>query len=343
VSASAPIAVRADAPAVLELPPAHLELTWRPLHAQDAAALHSLLETLESHDHLHTRHSYAEVLELLTGPGMDPEQDGLAGFDEAGQLRAYALVEIDPSDTRVLCAVLRGGVHPGWRGRGIGRAILAWKEGRARQRLAASGTRLPARLAVMVEEQARDHRRLYAAAGFSPIRWYSAMRRDLRAPLPQQEEPDGITLTRWSEALDEQVRLTHNEAFTEHWGCGPQSGQTWIQRPSTFAPDWSWVALDSGRPGSEVVGYLMSGRYDQDWSALGYTCGFTDAVGVRSAWRGRGVATALLVAALTDYQDGGMEYACLRVDTANPAGTGTLYSRLGYEVTHGYVMYSVEI
>ena len=121
MSTSQPIADRADAPAVLELPPAHLELSWRPLHATDASAVHALMAAVEAHDGTHTRHSYAEVLELLTGAGMDPERDGLAGVDEDGTMRAYALVEIDPGDNRVLKAVLRGGVHPGWRGQ-IGRA-----------------------------------------------------------------------------------------------------------------------------------------------------------------------------------------------------------------------------
>jgi mycothiol synthase len=327
---------------VLELPPAHLELAWRPLRVQDATALHALMSTVEAHDETHTRHSYAEVLELLSGPGMDPTHDGLVGHDEYGTMRAYGLVEVDYTDPRVLRAALRGGVHPDWRGRGIGRAILTWKEGRARQRLAESGTTLPARLAVMVEERARDHRRLYAAAGFSPIRWYSAMRRDLREPLPQRGAPEGVVITPWSPDVDEQIGPAHDEAIAEHWGCAPRSTQSRALRSSGFVADWSWVAFDEARPGA-VIGYLLSAHHEQDWPALGYSCGFTDAVGVSTAWRGRGVGSALLVAAMTSYRDAGLEYACLRVDTANPTGAGTLYAELGYEQTHGYVMYSVEI
>lgn len=341
MSASQPIAVRADAPAVLDLPPAHLELTWRPLRAEDATALHALMATVEGHDETHTRHSMAEVRELLTEQGTDAEPYGLAGFDDDGTMRAYGLVEMDHCDPRVLRAVLRGGVHPSWRGRGIGRAVMAWKEGRARQLLAASGTTLPARLAVMVEEQARDHRRLYAAAGFSPIRWYSAMRRDLRSPLPERGVPAGVIVRPWSPGVDEEVLEVHNEAFADHWGCAPHT-QSWAQRGSSFAADWSWVAFDEGRPG-KVIGYLLSARYEQDRPALGYSCGFTLAIGVRTGWRGRGIATALLIAAMTSYRDAGLEYACLRVDNADPSGAGNVYAALGYEPTHGYVLYSIEI
>ena len=38
-----PIAVRADAPVVLDLPPTHLELSWRPLHARDVDGLFALI------------------------------------------------------------------------------------------------------------------------------------------------------------------------------------------------------------------------------------------------------------------------------------------------------------
>jgi len=342
VSTREPIAVRADPPAVIDVPPAHLELIWRPLQLRDATPLHGLLQAIETADGARERQSYEEVVELLTGPLVDLGSDSLGGFDDAGTIRAYALVEVRPGE-KVLRALLRGGVHPRWRGRGIGRAVLSWMEGRGRQRLAASGTELPARLAVMVEEGARDQRRLYAAGGFSPIRWYTSMRRDLSAPMPQTPLPEGLQIAPWHDGLDETVRLAHNEAFADHWGSEPFSAEVWAHQDAHFTPGWSFVALDVSGAEPEVAGYLLSGRYPQDWAALGYTCGYADVVGVRPAWRRQGVAAALLVTAMAAYRAADMEYACLRVDTGNPTGALDLYERLGYQATHGYVMYSVEI
>src|SRR5690606_1313533 len=145
-----------------------------------------------------------------------------------------------------------------------GRAVLRWMEGRGRQKLAESGKDLPARLAVYVDEAARDHRRLYAAGGFSPIRWYTQMRRDLRAPLPTVALPEGLRIVGWSPELDEQVRLAHNETFADHWGSEPQTPETWRQRGASFMPSWSFVALDSTGPTDQVAGYAMSARYPQD-------------------------------------------------------------------------------
>ena len=87
----------------------------------------------------------------------------------------------------------------------------------------------------------------------------------------------------------------------------------------------------------------MSGRYEQDWAVLGYTTGYTDTLGVRRAYRGRRLAPALLAASMAAFRADGMQYADLDVDTENPSGAHSLYARLGYEVTHGSAMYSIEL
>lgn len=332
-----PLAVRADPPVVLELPPAHLELTWRPLHLGDAEALRALFNAVEEADSSHRRSSSAEVAEMFAETWRDWQRDSLGGFDIDGELRAYAIVSMRPGDERTLRAFLAGGVHPAWRGRGIGRAVLQWLEGRGRQKLVESGKELPARLAVFVEEHARDNRRLYAAAGFSPIRWYTTMRRDLSQPLPEVTA-EGVRIVPWSPELDEAVRLAHNETFADHWGSEPRTAEDWKHGPD-FAPEWSFVALD----GDEVAGYTVSGRYEQDFPVVGYSFGYSGLLGVRRPWRGRRLGAALLVRAMEAFRDAGMQYASLDVDTANPSGAHGMYERLGYEAVYGEVMYSVEI
>ena len=81
VSTREPIAVRADPPAVLDVPPAHLELIWRPLQLRDATPLHALIQAMEVVDRPNERLSYEEVVEMLTGPWIDLARDSLGGFD----------------------------------------------------------------------------------------------------------------------------------------------------------------------------------------------------------------------------------------------------------------------
>ncbi|MHA3947830.1 GNAT family N-acetyltransferase [Cellulomonas bogoriensis] len=337
-----PIADRVDAPGELDLPPAHLELGWRPLTDADGDALFTLVRAIETVDRRPSRQGRSEVHALLLGEWKDLGRDSLGGFDDAGTLRAYAVVEVRPGDTRTVRAFLRGGVHPVWRGRGVGRAVLHWMEGRGRQKLVETGKDLPARLAVHVDEDARDQRRLYAAAGFSPVRWYTHMRRDLGAPLPPVEPPAGLEIRPWSPDLDDAVRRAHNDAFADHWGSEPQTPETWGHGLAT-RPEWSCVALDVRGRAPEVVGYAMSSRYEHEWSVLGYSCGYTDRVGVRPAWRGRGLSVAMLAWVMSAYREAGMQYACLDVDADNPTGANDLYRRLGYESGHRQVLYSVEM
>ena len=131
--------VRADAPEVVEIPSGHLELSWRPLTLTDAAELQALLLICAVEDAEHDRRTFEDVVEMLSGSWKDRERDTLGGFDSSGGLRAFALVEVRPGDTRTLRCFLFGRIHPQWRGRGLGRALVTWMEGRGRQKLVESG------------------------------------------------------------------------------------------------------------------------------------------------------------------------------------------------------------
>ena len=339
-----PLRVRADPPEVAEIPSGHLELSWRPLTLGDAAELQALLLISETADGSLERHSFEDVVDLLSGSWKSLERDTLGGFDSSGGLRAFALVEVRPGDTRTLRCFLVGRVHPRWRGRGLGRALLTWMEGRGRQKLVESGKELPARLAVYIDERARDHRRLFAAAGFSPVRWYTDMRRDLAVPPSQVDPPQYVRIVPWTEDLDEEVRLAHNDAFSDHWGTEPATPEMWRASIGALVPEWSFIAIsDEDAAGPAVVGYLVSTRREQNWPVVGYRYGHCDLVGVRRAARGQGLAAALLETAMAAYRESGMEYACLAVDTANPSGAFGMYERLGFRPTHGTVLYSVEL
>jgi ribosomal protein S18 acetylase RimI-like enzyme len=58
--------------------------------------------------------------------------------------------------------------------------------------------------------------------------------------------------------------------------------------------------------------------------------GWIQALGVRRAWRKRGVATALLCQSMRAFKAAGLDYATLGVDTQNLTGALQLYERLGF-------------
>lgn len=78
--------------------------------------------------------------------------------------------------------------------------------------------------------------------------------------------------------------------------------------------------------------------FDADAAASeGRRCGYTDILGVRRAWRVRGIAPALLIDAMARYRAAGMDAATLDVDTENPSGAVGLYGKLGYTAIPGRV------
>ena len=327
--------------------PDDLGLTWRPLHAQDTDALFALVAAIEAHERPPYRTSLAEVEEIVVGDWKDLAADTIVGVDASGELRAYATVEVRPGDVSTIRAFVVGGVHPQARGVGIGTALVTWMTARARAKLAARTDRGPGRIAAYLDDSAPDHWRYYERAGYSPQRFYSTLRRDLSVPLHPLDLDPGLRIQAWSVDVDDATRLAHNDAFRDHWGSEPATVQSWVQGRSTFAPGWSFVVLDDEHESADgepyVAGYLLSGRYEQDWPIAGYSSGYIETLGVRRAYRGRKIAVALLAAAMGAYRDDGMEYAELDVDTDNPSGAFGLYSTLGFTKVQGSRMYSIEL
>lgn len=339
--ALAPIAERARPPAAARVPSGEHGLTWRPLTPDDGAGLTTLIAAIEDADGEPFRTSYDEVMEKFDGAWKDIARDTLVGVDDSGVLRAWAQINQPPGDVSVVRTYLDGGVHPGWRARGIGRELLAWELDRARQVLAGTGKDVPGRIAAFASEHASATAALLRAAGLAPIRVYSELRRPLGDNLPQRPTPAGVRIAPWSDERDDDVRLAHNEAFASHWGSEPQTGESWRAERSHFAPTWSLVALDEET--DQVVGYLQSGRYEQDWEIAGHTSGYVELLGVRPAWRRRGIAPALLAAMMARLRADGIEYAEIGVDTENLSGALGLYTSLGFTPFHRATMYSIEL
>ena len=334
-------------------------MVWRPISLDDIDNWLELVGAIDAHDDPDQRPDRDDLIEeLINGSHKDPVRDTLIGLDRDGVARAFGHVELLPGKT-LRRVFMWGGVHPDWRGLDIGREVLRWQTERAREALAEQEigddpeiARVPWRIMVNHEEKLVDRSALCQSAGFTAIRWFHTMVRPLRdtaLPIPLVALPDGLQLGHWTEELDESVRLAHNEAFARHWGSQPRDQEAWkiwTTGHRTFRRDWSRVVLDTterdatGRPA--VAAYLSAHAFAQNWVVKGLKEGHVDLIGVRPAWRGRGLAPALLAEAMHAYVASGMDTAGLSVDTGNASGALNLYLGMGFHVEHTSVAWALE-
>jgi len=136
----------------------------------------------------------------------------------------------------------------------------------------------------------------------------------------------------------ERARAFHGaleEAFAEHWEFQPTSFEKWWER-QTAKPDhdpslWFLVRTDQ-----DVV---AATRNDPERSGGGWI----GAIGVRPAWRGRGLAKALLLQSFGEFHRRGQRRVGLGVDAENVTGATKLYESVGMVVDSEQVVWEREL
>lgn len=329
-------------------------LSWRPPSADDLDPWYALISRIQDADHNTERWTRGDLERSLGLSWVDLSADALVGIDVSGSFRAFARNGFRPGYTDELSIALMGGVDPDWRGRGVGRQLLAWQRARARHNVAdlragdAHAATLPARVGAFVESQEESKAHMLAVAGFEPRRWFDVMRRPLTAEdvaMPDPVLPDGLEVVHYASEFSERTRFAHNEAFLDHWGSNPATVEVWRagqEDGEAFRPASTFLILDSAVEGLPVVGYVLNEEYVEEWPVLGHTEGYVGTLGVIRAWRGRGLARILLQLSAREFARLGHPFMALDVDADNPTGAGRLYTDFGFVRAERSTYYAID-
>lgn len=343
-----PLHDRVSAPTELPLP-THSDVTlWRPATKADTDGILKLQHVIAQTDHPNWSATREDVAEIFDLSYFDAEQDSLIGLDSDGRIVAEGTVLFPPGQETLVRSLLQGGVHPSLRGRGIGRQLLDWQLGRAKQQLASSSKRLPGWIMVDTDERAGQNVRLFERVGLTATRYFLSVERILSEPIRTFETDSDIRIEKYGPELSKAVHETYNEVFLDHWGSQPKNDESWqnFVTSETFREDLSFVAIggadDAGADAERVVGFVLSTVNEEDWERQGFTGSYIALVGILREWRGKRIAQALLSEQLKAGKTLGYDRATLDVDSDSPTGAMGLYSGMGFVAAEREIAFTMQ-
>lgn len=309
------------------------QLQVRGYEPGDDPAVATLANLVEEHAGGHPGVTSDEIRGVFSSIIRDVAADSRLVFEPGGELVGLAGVPSPPEGG--YRSDLFGGVHPNWRGRGVGRDLLGWQLDRVAEihRKQAPQDAWEAHTHAVAGDE--DARRLFERFGLTPVRYWLEMAAPT-AQIPACELPDGLGVVTFSPGHEKGIYQANAEAFRDHWGYQLRDRDTWATltiRSEDFRPDLSVIAFD----GTEIAGYVLS-YDDPDPNRL-----YVGQVGVRRPWRRRGVASGLLARVLTAAARAGKQNVALGVDAESPTGAVGVYERVGFAVEYRAVTYATPI
>jgi len=282
-----------------------------------------------------------EMVETIEAPYLDLDLDSRAAYRD-GELAGWTWVWNPPSEDLLERAYLFGDVDPAARGQGVGRALVGWGLARAEERLRSRDHDLPRYVRVDAYDWMEAAHRLYRELGFSAVRWFEELVRPL-VDLPTVQAIDGVVLLPWPDDRDEELRRIRNAAFADHWGSAPVDATWWnaTVRGHGARPELSVIAVEEVT--GEPVALCVNHAYPEDDELTGRREAWIENLATLRAWRGRGLASALIAWSLHAFAGAGFTHAMIGVDADNPTGAARLYRSLGFERERRSITHQLEI
>lgn len=290
---------------------------FRPATPQDAEAVVAVFNAAERHDNGEVDTALEDMLGDWARPSFDMESDTVVVAD-GQEVVAYA----DEFHQRAFVQV-----HPRARGLGIGAALLAWTEERAR----AHGDAVVGQTLSENETAARE---LLRAHGYE-ARWDTwVFQLPLEGELPTPDPVEGVTLRSLRRPADERALYELiDTAFNE-----------WPDRdPADPFEDWVAANLDRGDvdpemvlvldDGTQLVGASLNMRFEDE--------GWIHQLAVARPHRNKGLATWLLAADFAEFRRRGLRTAGLSTDSRT--GARDLYERVGMRVVRSYARFGKQL
>jgi ribosomal protein S18 acetylase RimI-like enzyme len=268
----------------------------------------------------------------LPGPDTDavcnPAQDCLLAEVE-GQVVGYTWLTWWEEMNGTKLYLHLGWLVPEWRRKGIGRALLRWQEQRLRQIALKQPTAKPCMFGGNADETQPGNRALLLSEGYTVAFTFVWMTCQIPTePIQLTPLPDGLEIRPVEREHLPAIYAANEEAFSESHDS-LESYETWLRKPGGPDLDTSlWVVAWDG---DEIAGHVIS-TSDEEGA-------HTPWVGIRRAYRRRGLGKALMTRMLQRCQERGIQQADIGTVAENPGKSAHLYESVGYQIVSRHPRY----
>ena len=314
--------------------------TSRPARTDDAPCVAALWNNRSEATRGERFSTPERVLKNWDHPKFDLSTDSRLVFAPDGALIGYAHVR-DVKDPPV--DVFAGySVHPDYdKAEWLWDDLFSWLDTEARRVIPKAPEDARIALVAGTSEQDVTNQREMERHGFEYSRTFHRMAISFCEPALPVHFPDGYAVRPVVPGEDDiELTTVYREAFADHYGI--------IRQPfKTDLEEWRQLMQeDAFDAGLWHIAYAI-----EDGAIVGFCVCHTQApgdperalindVGVRPAWRRRGIGRALLLHAFAEFAACGIHSALLNVDSENRTGAPALYERVGMSpvyASHTYV------
>ncbi|MFM8322244.1 MAG: GNAT family N-acetyltransferase [Chloroflexota bacterium] len=281
------------------------------------------------------------MLRVLWGSaGFDPSRDVYLVFNPLGELAGYT--EVWALSSPPVHPFIWGVVDRRFQGLGIGTHTLAWAEQHARRVLDLSPADVRVAATASFPSVVTGSRQLLEHQGWRYLRRSYTMQIDLDAAPPAPVFPPGLVLQPYQPEHLEAIYRTLDESFSDHFGHIDQPFEIGFPRfkhemlEDPLVDTGLWFTAWDGEQAAGICLCRPQAYNDPD-------CGYVNFLGVRRAWRKRGLGLALLQHTFGEFYRRGVRKVSLGVDAYNLTGALRLYEKAGMYVLRQFDQYEKEL
>ena len=315
-------------------------------HSVRAASADDISE-LAALDAAHTRRAVGKALRTENeirvewkSPTFDPRTDSQVVLSSDGEIVGWCEVYDQAPYVRI-SSRLR--VAPGTDSR-IAEWLIDWAVGRAREGAEKASPNVRVVLTQGAYEGDSESVARLEAAGFVHVRSFHRMRIEMAEPPPAPDWPEGIVVRTLVPGQDDRAAVEAMvDVFRDHWGYVEtpfeeelEEWKQWIHEDEDFDADLWFLACGAS---GEIAGFCQC----YPFAGEDRSTGLVDELGVRRAWRRRGLATALLRLAFRAFYERRVPNVELGVDSESLTGATRLYERAGMRLVWTNRVYELEL